>query len=316
MRGRGYCYRTFVRGMMGAMEAPGRDALTEYLARIGPKGAVPAVRCPHCGGRRLTRWGWLLGRQRYRCGGCRKTFTTLTGTPQAYSKLPEKWPEIVWCMAERLPVRQTAARLGIHPSTALRWRHRLLAALEKSELPALGGVVEVTEFYYPDCHKGERRLGRPPRRRGLLASQFRGGLCVVVARDREQRTLVRLTGLGVPVGGRLDQALLDSLAPGSVVCTEKRHWYYSFCRRNFLRHEVTLDLRKHWITRKGLRRLCEREPSLAVFHLCDVTACRDRLRWWLRGFRGVAVRYLPGYLAWFRSTEGWRGAIQGWRGAI
>ena len=36
--------------------------------------------CPHCGNVEFARWGRTgTGDQRYRCGGCFKTFTSLTG---------------------------------------------------------------------------------------------------------------------------------------------------------------------------------------------------------------------------------------------
>ena len=48
--------------------------------------------CPHCNSRSLSRWGSTSqGKQRYRCNGCHKTFSTLTGTSLFRMKKPDKW---------------------------------------------------------------------------------------------------------------------------------------------------------------------------------------------------------------------------------
>ncbi len=59
-------------------------------------------------------------------------------------KYRDKWAELGWCLWEGLSVRDSAQLLGVHPSTAFRWRHRFLSALRASEKPRLTGVAEVT----------------------------------------------------------------------------------------------------------------------------------------------------------------------------
>ncbi len=59
-------------------------------------------------------------------------------------KYRDKWAEQSWCLREGLSVRASARLLGVHPSTAFRWRHRFLSALRASEKPRLIGVAEVT----------------------------------------------------------------------------------------------------------------------------------------------------------------------------
>ena len=49
--------------------------------------------CPHCGCDGVHRWGSANDRPRYRCTGCRKTFTPLTGTPLAGLHHPERWTD-------------------------------------------------------------------------------------------------------------------------------------------------------------------------------------------------------------------------------
>ncbi|HHW15686.1 MAG TPA: IS1 family transposase [Firmicutes bacterium] len=189
------------------------------------------VSCRRCGSRAVQRWGTVRlqsgVQQRYRCKDCGRTFNALTGTLRAYLKRRSEWDAFVRCMAERLTIRETAQRLGLHPTTVFRWRHRVLDALARQpQRMSWLGIVEMEDLYYPDCCKGQRYLDRPARRRWDWATRF-------------SEEAVRVM---VAVGGGVREAV------GGAV------------------------------------------------------GCRRRLEEWLGGFRGVAVRYLGGYLAWFRLT--------------
>jgi len=60
--------------------------------------------CPHCGSGNFVKYGRTsIGRQRYRCRVCRKTFSETTDTPFMYSKKTLKtWVEYIFCMEGRL----------------------------------------------------------------------------------------------------------------------------------------------------------------------------------------------------------------------
>src|SRR5690606_39114098 len=146
--------------------------------------------CPRCGCERTHRWGSFSGRQRYRCLGCRRTFSDLTATPAAYSKKLLLWRDYGQCLAEGASVRHAARRVRVHPATAFRWRHALLGTLlecEASEL--LAGWVELCSLtlLYSEkgaaarrarrhtaaqAHRADRpeRAGRPERAHGWRGS--------------------------------------------------------------------------------------------------------------------------------------------------
>ena len=67
-------------------------------------------------------------------------------------------------------MRKAAAHLGVHRTTALRWRHRFLQCPAKIKDLAMRGVVEADETYVLVSFKGQRQAlshaGRPSRRRG------------------------------------------------------------------------------------------------------------------------------------------------------
>lgn len=260
--------------------------------------------CPRCGGRRVSRWGRFSGGQRFRCRDCGKTFSSQTGRPQAYSKYQERWSEMESCLRQGLTLRETAQRLGIHLSTAFRWRHRLLADVARRKKPVLHGIIEMVETFYPDCRKGERNLGRPARRRREASFVARKSeIFVVLAVDRHGGRLAEAVGSGIPGTLHLGTVLWQSLDPGAVLCTERFPWYKRLSRWTGLRQVVVRDWSKPWIrllVDLGLFKVGHRPTK---YHIGNVTAWRGRLRAWLAGFRGVGAKYLPEYLAWFRSLD-------------
>src|ERR1700729_2350851 len=94
--------------------------------------------CPRCKSSMTNKDGITHGRQRYRCRGCGRTFTTRTGTPfSGY-----RWPQVViitavrWYTCYRLSTANILALLAerhidVSARTILSWVHTfgpLLAA--------------------------------------------------------------------------------------------------------------------------------------------------------------------------------------------
>lgn len=291
--------------------------------------AVPTatLRCPRCRSTRVAGHGRWRGRRRYRCNRCGRTFNALTGTPLAGLHHPDRWLELAACLVQGLTVRETARRLGVHPSTAFRWRHRLLAALTGEPAghgaapglagspvlpgtpavlggmssaagrpgrrrPLLGGVVEVSEAAFAHSEKGSRRLARPPRRRGLrwVEPWNVQKVYAVVARDRRGRILTAVTGIGRPRSADL-VSVLDPVARGSVLCPPRPQDYRQAAVRLGLVDGFSYLAR---------RRVPVRHTH---WHRAGVVALRTRLRAWIQRFNGVATRYLHRYLAWYAFLE-------------
>ena len=187
--------------------------LEELLKRLRLARFRDGVRCPRCSCARVQRWGCFSGRQRYRCTGCRRTFSDLTGTPAAYIKKLELWPAYGRGMEEAESLRAAARRLGIHPSTAFRWRHRLLEGLRARDREALSGWIECCLLGgYAESHKGCRRgLDRPPRTHAVVRpwSVFPhpGARGVLVAADRQGRVVTGLVRQRVPRAADLERIL-------------------------------------------------------------------------------------------------------------
>ena len=255
--------------------------------------------CPRCSNERCYRHGFANDLQRYRCCACGRTFNDLTGTPLARLRLKAKWLAYSHVLLDSLPVRKAADRVGVHRNTAFRWRHRFLHWVKFDRPAALNGIVEADETFLLESQKGSRTLDRPPRHRGGHAAK-RGISseldCILVARDREGRTVDAVTGRGAITAAQLERDLLPRLDPQALLVSDSHAAYRAFARKHRIAHETVNQ-------RAGVR--VSRLGNLAI-HVQNVNAYHQRFKAWLQGFRGVASRYLPNYLGWRWALDGER----------
>ena len=253
--------------------------------------ATRGPRCPRCGSSKVHRWGRFSGRQRYRCRGrCQRTFSDLTGTPAAYIKKIDRWALCQRLLEDGVTLRQAALTLGVHLSTAFRWRHRLLDTLASRRQDPLEGTLELDLIRFPQSFKGAVSLPRPARRRKIDASGFwtEPHCDAVVMADHLGG--VRTVVLSAWWGRRPSEDVVEDVhASGPFTdITEIR------ARGPGVRWDrVSVSL---------LPSARERSPwRVGIFvELPHAGAYRRRLTAWMRRFRGVASRYLERYLAWHR----------------
>lgn len=98
------------------------------LAKIG-QNRIASFGCPHCGNDAIHAWGQSRGKPRYRCTHCRKSFNPLTGTPLAGLHKQGRWRDQAQALMNGETVAKAAVRCQVDYTTAFRWRHRFLAAL-------------------------------------------------------------------------------------------------------------------------------------------------------------------------------------------
>ncbi len=250
------------------------------------------LECPRCRSRRIIRWGAFSGRRRYRCKGCRRTFSDLTATPLAYSKKPGLWPAFSACMVESATVREVARRLGVDKDTAWRWRHALLAAHLRTGTGRLQGTVELVQQKHLRCEKGSRDLVRAPHRRGRARSgTWSAGVWVILGADRSGGTAARVTGPRATMAAALD-FVARQCARARVV----------------LGGDPPLSPLPRAVRSRGGR--YEKVPGWshprtrqAQLHTLNASRFARSFRQWLRRFRGVASKYLPRYVHWFWLLE-------------
>ncbi|WP_341675583.1 IS1595 family transposase [Niveibacterium sp. SC-1] len=290
-------------GGLNRLTAAQREQLRQRLESVASLDEVSAALqrrrsshpgCPHCRSLGVVRNGHADGLQRYRCRTCRRSFNALTGTPLARLRQRDKW----WVQAQvlelGLSVRKAARHLGVHRTTAFRWRHRFLALPRALKAQALQGVAEADETYELRSFKGQpQRLGqqsRAARKRGGHAA--RRGLSdehvpVLVLRDRSGAT----TDYVLPHNSKaaVVQVLPQALACDTLLCTDGSSMLAAAARALNIEHHALNTL-------KGERRR-------GAWHIQNVNAYHSRLKTWMRRFNGVATSYLENYLGWFRALD-------------
>ena len=269
------------------------DAASEegLLSKVG-RGRIASFGCPHCGRDDVRGWGTAGGKPRYRCTGCRKTFNPLTGTPLAGLHHQDRWPDQAQALIHGETVAKAAERCKVAYTTAFRWRHRFLSALNLDKPLCLSGIVEADETFILESFKGKRsdlprasrKRGGKAGKRGLSAEQ----IPVIVARDRTGATIDAV----LP---RLDAASITAVL-GQVInrpaelCCDGGSAITAFARR--------ARVKFHVLPAPGLPK-----PEAPDFHINNVNAYHGRLKEWMRRFHGVATKNLPSYLSWRRTIE-------------
>lgn len=251
--------------------------------------------CPKCQAQRVVRNGQADGLQRYKCRSCGVTFNALTGTPLARLRHRSKWVEQAKAMDEGMSVRKAAARMGVHRTTAFRWRHRFLALPREVKAVKLAGVAEADETYVLRSYKGQRHKllteqtrksrhrGGKAAKRGLSTEQ----VPILVLRNRAGQTTDHV--LEAANKRCVTAVLQPALAEDAVLCTDGSGMLAKVAIELGIEHHAVNTLRG--------------EHTRGAWHIQNVNAYHSRFKQWMRRFNGVATSYLPNYLGWFRALD-------------
>ena len=252
--------------------------------------------CPRCASPHWHRHGHANDLQRFRCRDCGRTYNDLSGTPLARLRLRGKWLDYLDTVLESKSVRKAASRVSVHRNTTFRWRHRFLEWGKLDRAPQLSGIVEADEMFLLESQKGARKLDRPARRRGGVATRrgiSREHDCILVARDRSGNTMDAVTGRGALKVAQLERHLLPELDRQALLVTDANGAYRAFSHRHGIAHQ-SVNLSAGVRVRPGIE---------GAIHVQNVNAYHSRFRAWLARFHGVASRYLPNYLGWNRALD-------------
>lgn len=242
-------------------------------------------RCPHCGAGGAVSRGKARGLRRFRCKECGRTFGALTGTALSGLHHKERWLSFGASLAEGETIKESAARCGIAPSTAHRWRHRFLAAVRQAP-ERLAGIVEADETFVLESRKGQRKLDRKPRRRGGKARKrglSREQVPVLVAADRGGETLSHT--LPALNADNVKAVLGPVLAPDALLVSDANRCYPPVA--------AALDIPHESINASAGERV------RGAVHIQTVNSRHSQIKGFLRIRRGVATKYLDSYLRWF-----------------
>ena len=246
-------------------------------------------RCAHCGAGGAVSRGKARGLRRFRCKECGRTFGALTGTALSGLHHKERWLSFGASLAEGETIKASAARCGIAPSTAHRWRHRFLAAVRQAP-DRLAGIVEADETFVLESRKGERKLDRKPRRRGGKAKKrglSREQVPVLVAADRAGATLSHT--LPALNADNVKAVLGPVLAPDALLVSDANRCYPPVA--------AALDIPHESINASAGERV------RGAVHIQTVNSRHSQIKGFLRIRRGIATKYLDSYLRWFHLIE-------------
>jgi transposase-like protein len=258
--------------------------------RPGARGRNPA--CPRCDESRTHRWGTFAHRQRWKCSGCHRTFSDLTGTFLQHTRHLGRWIAFAHHLKEVPTVRQAAGKVGIHRDTALRWRHRLIDASHRAigrqetlQGPA-GSVVLVQFFPFPfDPRLRHDRVAREGNRVSwVLLVDGHGG--ADEGHPPSARVLAGRGGTG-PVAISAFDALAGLPTRGDPLTAH--HPDHALVRQFCVPRRRAFLPRILW--RERTDELLARQRALRRHFRAFLS--------WQRRFRGFARENLARYLSWF-----------------
>src|SRR5690242_15718993 len=255
--------------------------------------------CPRCGATGAVANGKARGLHRYLCKACGRTFGALTGTRLSGLHRKEDWLTFGACLAEGDTIKTSSERCGVAVSTAFRWRHRFLEAVQTGA-EKLRGIVEADETFVLSSRKGSRawKTGkqgdtpadapdRKPRKRGGKAAKR--GLShelvpVLVAADRSGATFTAV--LPAVSAAAFTAVLKPVIGTDALLVTDGCTSYPACAAALGVTHEVLNQ--------------SAGERGRGELPIQTVNNRHSRLKDFLRARRGIATKYLASYLRWFQ----------------
>lgn len=249
--------------------------------------------CPHCGSAHFVKNGTKLGRQRYLCRKCNKSFVQNSGTILFRThKGIDVWKKYVQCMIDKLPLRRCAEECEISLPTAFAWRHKILDVLRNMMAKVeLEGIVEADETFFRISYKGNKKfsnshLSRDAKKRGTGASQrgiSKEQVCVPCGVNLDGKSIALISNLGKPRFIDIRAVFAGHIVKGSVLVTDSLRAYQRLSLDMDLYH-IQIEHNRH---RNG------------IFNIQTINSYHSRLKdLVLRVFKGVATKYLNNYLVY------------------
>ncbi len=253
--------------------------------------------CPHCGANSVKKNGKANGLQRYFCNSCKKTFSEFSLSPLAYSKLPlDKWVAYAKGMVLGFSIRKNAREVGVCVKTSFYMRHKVLDCIRVyMGIGDVDGLVEMDETFFPLSYKGNHKksgfkMPRPARKRGKqiqLRGISRDQVCVASALDRNGNIIMESVCTGRISYKTLERLYAGRIDENSIICTDSHKSYIRFAKDFKLDH----------------KRIPSGHHTNGIYHINHVNSLHSNLKLWMRKFRGIATKYLPNYLNWYKWVE-------------
>jgi len=182
--------------------------------------------CPYCGGH-IVKNGTQCRKQRYLCKWCGKTFTCTVNTVLYRSRTDEEtWEEVLADTLNFVSIDKTAKKLELTHDHVFRMRHKILAAMERSETVdpvILSAVKECDETFVLENLKGikipngywrqSRQHGAKAQKRGI-SNEY---VCICTGIGRESGAVAVSVNRAKPDESELKAAFKGYLDENSLV---------------------------------------------------------------------------------------------------
>ena len=224
--------------------------------------------CPICGENRYIKYGMYKQIQRYKCKECGKTFSKTTNSLWSYSKKDlNKWIEFIELMMKRKSLRFCAHKLNINLATAFYWRHKILQGLKiDSILKRLTGDIHINKTILKENFKGSRNVVIKERRRNIW---------IIAAKGDEDSMLVMPIFKDCWNWNVFEDKIYSKIEKKSYIVAYKDRY-------------IQIKAKKH--NKKLVKEFKEDDRIIYIV---------ANLRKWIGKFKGVATKYLEGYLSFF-----------------
>jgi len=249
-----------------------------------------SLNCPHCKNDSISKYGKDKGEQRYKCGGCKKTFKETTGTvlwrirkKPSFLKFQESMlTEGYWS------IREMALKFEISIPIAFAWRQKILLSLPENT-KKFEGEVEMDDLWVVYSQKGRKGLKYSKKRGGTKHKGDSNFQVKVLTTTNGSNTEMKVTNIGRISEVDIQRTMGDRFTKNTILISDKHSSISAFAKSNKITH-LRFTAKEHVDNQgKGVQLL----NNIA-----------GRLNTMLNHtFRGVSTKYLQLYANWFKIKE-------------
>lgn len=274
-----------------------------YNEETSPKNYAEVISCFTCKSHNISKNGKdRNGVQRYKCKECEHTFSATSNTLSSYtSQSVGQWMTFIIGLFNCETCEVLSKKCGISVPTAHEWRLKVFAALEHLEKDVkLTNVIMADDTRLPYSFKGNHGenfdVPRKQHKRGKQNTRKNNNnntVCILCAVDSDGHSFSRFIGFGNPSGKRISEGFKDKLEvkEDTILVTDGAKCF----SRAIKDYNIP-----SWNRNTTLKYKSKKYPNIiGELHIQGVNSYHSRLKHFISRFRGVASRYLPGYIILF-----------------
>jgi hypothetical protein len=200
--------------------------------------------------------------------------------------------EYARCIELKLTLRQAASTCHINLKIAFLWRHRFLMAKAAKKQDTLSGIIEVDEFFMASSEKGSKHLtnGRKARKRAGDADKRTKDEQVAILLSIDCRQHIVSKVLAADTALEIETHFESHITSHSVLCSDGAWTYVKTAEHKSCDHKRLINAKNRVIGN--------------IYPIQTVNGSITHFKSWVIGnMKGIATKYLPHYLAWFRQSN-------------